>query len=171
MKLIEFIVAALVGCHVFGAIAMLVREWWLFRKSKIRARKNAEPPKTEPQKVEPPKYSEEVEKVKRDVELAAEIRRILAKATIRHVEGDYDFDVKRLTAAEYQLLLNYAKSRKNELDSYVELCNKISEEPEADCSEEMKLIYGNIGLLELLNSSRLNLTKHIVGNGGNNEQR
>lgn len=151
MKLIEFIVAALVWCHVFGAIAMLVREWWLFRKSKIRARKNAEPPKTEPQKVEPPKYSEEFEKVKHDVELAAEICRILAKATIRHVEGDYDFDAKRLTAAEYQLLLNYAKSRKNELDSYVELCNKISEEPEADCSEEMKLIYGNIGLLEWAN--------------------
>lgn len=149
MKLIEFIVAALVGCNVFGAIAMLVREWWLFRKSKIRARKIAEPPKTEPQKVEPPKYSEEVEKVKRDVELAAEIRRILAKSTVRHGEGDYEFDANKLTAGEYQLLLNYAKSRKKELDSYVELCNKISEEPEADCSEEMKLIYGNIGLIEL----------------------
>ena len=84
MKLIGFIVAALVGCHVFGAIAMLVREWWLFRKAKVRTRKIAEPPKTEPQKVEPPKYSEEIEKVKRDVELAAEIRRILAKSTVRH---------------------------------------------------------------------------------------
>ena len=149
MKLIEFIVAALVGCHVFGAIAMLVREWWLFRKSKVRARKIAEPPKTVPQKVEPPKYSEEIEKVKRDVELAAEIRRILAKSTVRHGEGDYEFDANKLTASEYQLLLNYAKERKKELDSYVDLCNKISEEPEADCSEEMKLINGNIGLIEL----------------------
>lgn len=149
MKLIEFIVAALVGCHVFGAIAMLVREWWLFRKSKVRARKIAEPSKTEPQKVEPPKYSEEIEKVKRDVELAAEIRRILAKSTVRHGEGDYEFDANKLTASEYQLLLNYAKERKKELDSYVDLCNKISDEPEADCSEEMKLIYGHVGLIEL----------------------
>lgn len=149
MKLIEFIVAALVGCHVFGAIAMLVREWWLFRKAKVRARKIAEPPKTEPQKVEPPKYSEEIEKVKRDVELAAEIRRILAKSTVRHGEWDYEFDANKLTASEYQLLLNYAKERKKELDSYVDMCNKISDEPEADCSEEMKLIYGNVGLIEL----------------------
>lgn len=29
------------------------------------------------------------------------------------------------------------------------MCNKISDEPEADCSEEMKLIYGNVGLIEL----------------------
>ncbi len=89
MKLIGFIVTALVCCHVVGAIAMLVREWWLFRKSKVRARKITEPPKTEPQKVEPPKYSEDIEKVKRDVELAAEIRRILAKSTIRYGEGEY----------------------------------------------------------------------------------
>lgn len=149
MKLIEFIVTALVGCHVFGAIAMLVREWWLFRKSKVRTRKIAETPKTEPQKVEPPKYSEEIEKVKRDVELAAEIRRILAKSTVRHGEGEYEFDANKLTASEYQLLLNYAKERKKELDSYVDMCNKISDEPEADCSEEMKLIYGNVGLVEL----------------------
>lgn len=149
MKLIEFIVTALVGCHVFGAIAMLVREWWLFRKSKVRTRKIAEPPKTEPQKVEHPKYSEEIEKVKRDVELAAEIRRILAKSTVRHGEGEYEFDANKLTASEYQLLLNYAKERKKELDSYVDMCNKISDEPEADCSEEMKLIYGNVGLVEL----------------------
>lgn len=128
---------------------MLIREWWVFRTAKIRARKIPEQPKTEPQKVEPPKYSEEVEKVKRDVELAAEIRRILAKSTVRHGVGEYKFDANKLTAGEYQLLLNYAKSRKKELDSYVELCNKISEEPEADCSEEMKLIYGNIGLIEL----------------------
>lgn len=149
MKLIGFIVAALVGCHVVGAIAMLVREWWLFRKSKVRTRKITEPPKTEPQKVEPPKYSEDIEKVKRDVELAAEIRRILAKSTIRYGEGEYEFDANKLTASEYQLLLNYAKERKKELDSYVDLCNKISDEPEADCSEEMKLIYGNVGLVEL----------------------
>lgn len=149
MKLIGFIVAALVGCHVFGAIAMLVREWWLFRKAKVRTRKIAEPPKTEPQKVEPPKYSEEIEKVKRDIELAAEIRRILAKSTVRHGEGDYEFDANKLTASEYQLLLNYTKERKKELDSYVDMCNKISDEPEADCSEEMKLIYGNVGLIEL----------------------
>ena len=149
MKLIGFIVTALVGCHVVGAIAMLVREWWLFRKSNVRARKITEPPKTEPQKVEPPKYSEDIEKVKRDVELAAEIRRILAKSTIRYGEGEYEFDANKLTASEYQLLLNYAKERKKELDSYVDLCNKISDEPEADCSEEMKLIYGNVGLVEL----------------------
>ncbi len=149
MKLIGFIVTALVGCHVVGAIAMLVREWWLFRKSKVRTRKITEPPKTEPQKVEPPKYSEDIEKVKRDVELAAEIRRILAKSTIRYGEGEYEFDANKLTASEYQLLLNYAKERKKELDSYVDLCNKISDEPEADCSEEMKLIYGNVGLVEL----------------------
>lgn len=149
MKLIGFIVTALVVCHVVGAIAMLVREWWLFRKSNVRARKITEPPKTEPQKVEPPKYSEDIEKVKRDVELAAEIRRILAKSTIRYGEGEYEFDANKLTASEYQLLLNYAKERKKELDSYVDLCNKISDEPEADCSEEMKLIYGNVGLVEL----------------------
>ena len=149
MKLIGFIVTALVGCHVVGAIAMLVREWWLFRKSKVRTRKITEPPKTEPQKVEPPKYSEDIEKVKRDVELAAEIRRILAKSTISYGEGEYEFDANKLTASEYQLLLNYAKERKKELDSYVDLCNKISDEPEADCSEEMKLIYGNVGLVEL----------------------
>lgn len=149
MKLIGFIVTALVCCHVVGAIAMLVREWWLFRKSNVRARKITEPPKTEPQKVEPPKYSEDIEKVKRDVELAAEIRRILAKSTIRYGEGEYEFDANKLTASEYQLLLNYAKERKKELDSYVDLCNKISDEPEADCSEEMKLIYGNVGLVEL----------------------
>ena len=149
MKLIGFIVTALVGCHVVGAIAMLVREWWLFRKSKVRTRKITEPTKTEPQKVEPPKYSEDIEKVKRDVELAAEIRRILAKSTIRYGEGEYEFDANKLTASEYQLLLNYAKERKKELDSYVDMCNKISDEPEADCSEEMKLIYGNVGLVEL----------------------
>lgn len=149
MKSIIFVVGIIVSMHVFGFIAMLIREWWVFRKSKIRARKIPVQPKTEQQKVEPPKYSEEVEKVKRDVELAAEIRRILAKSTVRHGEGEYKFDANKLTAGEYQLLLNYAKSRKKELDSYVELCNKISEEPEADCSEEMKLIYGNIGLIEL----------------------
>lgn len=171
MKLIGFIVAALVVCHVFGAIAMLVREWWLFRKSKVRSRKIVEPPKTEPQKVEPPKYSDEIEKVKRDVELAAEIRRILAKSTVRHDEGDYEFDANKLTASEYQLLLNYAKERKKQLDSYVDLCNKISEEPEADCSEEMKLIYGNIDLIELAKFVDAFSNKHIVGNGGKNEQR
>lgn len=149
MKVIEFIVAGIVGLHIMGGLAMFVREWWLFRKSKVRARKIAEPPKTEPQKVDPPKYSEEIEKVKRDVELAAEIRRILAKSTVRHGEGEYEFDANKLTASEYQLLLNYARERKKELDSYVGLCNKISDEPEADCSEEMKLIYGNIGLIEL----------------------
>lgn len=106
-------------------------------------------PRLNPQKVEPPKYSEDIEKVKRDVELAAEIRRILAKSTIRYGEGEYEFDANKLTASEYQLLLNYAKERKKELDSYVDLCNKISDEPEADCSEEMKLIYGNVGLVEL----------------------
>lgn len=171
MKLIGFIVTALVGCHVVGAIAMLVREWWLFRKSKVRARKITEPPKTEPQKVEPPKYSEDIEKVKRDVELAAEIRRILAKSTIRYGEGEYEFDANKLTASEYQLLLNYAKERKKELDSYVDLCNKISDEPEADCSEEMKLIYGNIDLIELAKFVDAFSNKHIVGNGGKNEQR
>ena len=197
MNLIGFIVTALVGCHVVGAIAMLVREWWLFRKSKVRARKiteppktepqkveppkysediekvkrDVEPPKTEPQKVEPPKYSDEIEKVKRDVELAAEIRRILAKSTVRHDEGDYEFDANKLTASEYQLLLNYAKERKKELDSYVDLCNKISDEPEADCSEEMKLIYGNIDLIELAKFVDAFSNKHIVGNGGKNEQR
>lgn len=149
MKSIIFVVGIIISMHVFGFIAMLIREWWVFRKAKIRGRKIPEQPKTDPQKVEPPKYSEEVEKVKRDVELAAEIRRILAKSTVRHGEGEYKFDANKLTAGEYQLLLNYAKSRKKELDSYVELCNKISEEPEADCSEEMKLIYGNIGLIEL----------------------
>lgn len=149
LKVIEFIVTGIVGLHIMGGLAMLVREWWLFRKAKTRARKIAEPHKTEPQKVEPPKYSKEVEKVKRDVELAAEIRRILAKSTVRVGDGEFDFDANKLTAAEYQLLLNYAKSRKKELDSYVELCNQISDEPEADCSEEMKLIYGNIGLIEL----------------------
>lgn len=149
MKSIIFVVGIIVSMHVFGLIAMLIREWWVFRKAKIRARKIPEQPKTEPQKVEPPKYSEEVEKVKRDVELAAEIRSILAKSTVRHGEGEYEFDANKLTAGEYQLLLKYAKSRKKELDSYVELCNRISEEPEADCSEEMKLIYGNIGLIEL----------------------
>ena len=149
LKVIKFIIAGIVGLHIMGGLAMFVREWWLFRKSKVRARKIAEPHKTEPQKVEPPKYSEEIEKVKRDVELAAEIRRILAKSTVRHGEGDYEFDANKLTASEYQLLLNYAKERKKELDSYVDMCNKISDEPEADCSEEMKLIYGNVGLIEL----------------------
>lgn len=171
MKLIGFIVTALVGCHVVVAIAMLVREWWLFRKSNVRARKITEPPKTEPQKVEPPKYSEDIEKVKRDVELAAEIRRILAKSTIRYGEGEYEFDANKLTASEYQLLLNYAKERKKELDSYVDLCNKISDDPEADCSEEMKLIYGNIDLIELAKFVDAFSNKHIVGNGGKNEQR
>ena len=144
LKVIKFIIIGIVGLHIMGGLAMFVREWWLFRKSKVRARKIAEPHKTEP-----PKYSEEIEKVKRDVELAAEIRRILAKSTIRYGEGEYEFDANKLTASEYQLLLNYAKERKKKLDSYVDLCNKISDEPEADCSEEMKLIYGNVGLVEL----------------------
>lgn len=149
LKVIKFIITGIVGLHIMGGLAMFVREWWLFRKSKVRTRKIAEPHKTEPQKVKPPKYSKEIEKVKRDVEVAAEIRRILAKSTIRYGEGEYEFDANKLTASEYQLLLNYAKERKKKLDSYVDLCNKISDEPEADCSEEMKLIYGNVGLVEL----------------------
>ena len=109
LKVIKFIITGIVGLHIMGGLAMFVREWWLFRKSKVRARKITEPTKTEPQKVEPPKYSEDIEKVKRDVELAAEIRRILAKSTIRYGEGEYEFDANKLTASEYQLLLNYAK--------------------------------------------------------------
>lgn len=74
LKVIKFIITGIVGLHIMGGLAMFVREWWLFRKSKVRARKIAEPHKTEPQKVKPPKYSEEIEKVKRDV-----------GATVRHI--------------------------------------------------------------------------------------
>ncbi len=39
MKVIEFIVAGIVGLHIMGGLAMFVREWWLFRKAKARFQK------------------------------------------------------------------------------------------------------------------------------------
>lgn len=48
LKVIKFIITGIVGLHIMGGLAMFVREWWLFRKSKVRARKIAEPHKTEP---------------------------------------------------------------------------------------------------------------------------
>lgn len=140
MKIIEIIVAFIVGSHILGAAFMFVREWWLFRKAKKRAIKKAELPKPE---VKPSMAQLEVE----------EIRRILLKATTRNVvndeETDYEFDVNRLTKDEYNLLIEYVRSRKKELDSYVDLCNKISDEPLADCSKDMKEIFGLIDVEKL----------------------
>lgn len=152
MSLFEVIVYSLGIFPLLLVLGMIAREWWVFRKNRVKgsAKPKVEPPTPVLPKAEPAKPdSDDIAKKKYEVELAAEIRSILAKATVRQGEGEYDFDANKLTAAEYQLLVNYAKARKKELDSYVELCNKISEEPEADCSEEMKLIYGNIGLIEL----------------------
>lgn len=152
MSLFEVIVYSLGMFPLLLVLGMIAREWWVFRKNRVKgnSKSKVEPPTPVLPKAEPAKPdSDDIAKKKYEVELAAEIRRILAKSTVRQGEGEYDFDVNKLTAAEYQLLVNYARARKKELDSYVELCNKISEEPEADCSEEMKLIYGNIGLIEL----------------------
>lgn len=152
MSLFEVIVYSLGIFPMLLVIGMIAREWWVFRKNKVKGSSKAkgEPPTPVLPKAEPAKSDvDDIAKKKREVELAAEIRSILAKSITRQGEGEYDFDANKLTAAEYQLLLNYAKSRKEELNSYVEMCNKISDEPEADCSEEMKLIYGNIGLIEL----------------------
>ena len=152
MSLFEVIVYSLGIFPMLLVLGMIAREWWVFRKNRG---KGSSKTKDEPHtpvlpKAEPAKSDvADIAKKKREVELAAEIRSILAKSVTRQGEGEYDFDANKLTAAEYQLLVNYAKSRKEELNSYVEMCNKISEEPEADCSEEMKLIYGNIGLIEL----------------------
>ena len=174
MSLFEVIVYSLGMFPMLIVLGMIAREWWVFRKNRVKgsSKPKVEQPKPVLPKAEPAKSdSDDIAKKKRDVELAAEIRRILAKSVTRQGEGEYDFDANKLTAAEYQLLLNYAKSRKEELDSYVELCNQISEEPEADCSEEMKLIYGNIGLIELGKFVEAFSNKHIVDNGGKNEQR
>lgn len=152
MSLFEVIVYSLGMFPMLLVLGMIAREWRVFRKNRVKgsSKPKVEPPTPVLPKAEPAKSDvDDIAKKKREVELAAEIRRILSKSITRQGEGEYDFDANKLTAAEYQLLLNYAKSRKEELDSYVELCNKISEEPEADCSEEMKLIYGNIGLIEL----------------------
>ena len=152
MSLFEVIVYSLGMFPMLLVLGMITREWWVFRKNRVKGstKPKVEPPTPVLPKAEPAKSDvDDIAKKKREVELAADIRRILAKSITRQGEGEYDFDANKLTAAEYQLLLNYAKSRKKELDSYVELCNKISEEPEADCSEEMKLIYGNISLIEL----------------------
>lgn len=152
MSLFEVIVYSVGIFPMLLVFGMLAREWWVFRKNRV---KGSSKTKGEPHTPVLPKAElaksdfDDIAKKKREVELAAEIRSILAKSITRQGEGEYDFDANKLTAAEYQLLLNYAKSRKEELNSYVEMCNKISEEPEADCSEEMKLIYGNIGLTEL----------------------
>lgn len=152
MSLFEVIVYSLGIFPMLLAIGMIAREWWVLRKNRVKgsSKPKVEPPAPVLPKAEPAKPDfDDIEKKKREVELAAEIRRILAKATVRLDEGEYDFDGKKLTAAEYQLLVNYAKARKKELDSYVELCNKISEEPEADCSEELKIIYEPLSLLKL----------------------
>ena len=152
MSLFEVIVYSLGMFPMLLAIGMIAREWWVFRKNRVKgsSKPKVEPPAPVLPKAEPAKPDfDDIEKKKREVELAAEIRSILAKATVRLDEGEYDFDAKKLTASEYHLLLNYAKTRKKELDSYVELCKKISEEPEADCSEELKIIYEPISLLKL----------------------
>jgi hypothetical protein len=152
MSLFEVIVYSVGIFPMLLVIGMIAREWWVFRKNRVKgsSKTNGEPPTPVLPKAELAKSDfDDVAKKKREVELAAEIRSILAKSVTRQGEGEYEFDANKLTAAEYQLLVNYAKSRKEELNSYVEMCNKISEEPEADCSEEMKLIYGNIGLIEL----------------------
>lgn len=153
MSLFEVIVYSLGMFPMLLVLGMIAREWWVFRKNKVKgsSKPKVEPPTPVLPKAEPAKSdSDDIAKKKHDVELAAEIRSILAKSITRHGEGEYDFDANKLTAAEYQLLVNYAKARKKELDSYVELCNKISEEPEADCSEELKIIYEPIGLLKLV---------------------
>ena len=152
MSLFEVIVYSLGMFPMLLVLGMIAREWWVFRKNRVKGspKTKVEPPKPVLPKAEPAKSDvDDVAKKKREVELAAEIRSILAKSIVRQGEGEYDFDANKLTAAEYQLLVNYAKARKKELDSYVELCNKISEEPEADCSEELKIIYEPIGLLKL----------------------
>ena len=174
MSLFGVIVYSLGIFPMLLILGMIAREWWVFRKNRVKGSSNTkgETPTPVLPKAEPAKSDfDDIAKKKREVELAAEIRSILAKSVTRHGEGEYDFDANKLTAAEYQLLVNYAKSRKEELDSYVELCNKISEEPEADCSEEMKLIYGNIDLIELAKFVDAFSNKHIVDNGGKNEQR
>lgn len=141
MKIIEVIVAFIVGSHILGAAFMFIREWWLFRKAKKRTIKKAEISK--PEQAKPSMAQLEVE----------EIRRILLKATTRNVvndeETDYEFDVTRLTKDEYNLLIEYARSRKKELDSYVDLCNKISDEPLADCSKDMQEVFGIIDISTL----------------------
>ena len=153
MSLFEVIVYSLGMFPMLLVLGMIAREWWVFRKNRVKrsSKTKGEPPKPVLPKAEPAKSDfDDIAKKKREVELAAEIRSILAKSVTRQGEGEYDFDANKLTSAEYQLLLNYAKSRKEELDSYVELCNKISEEPEADCSEELKIIYEPISLLKLV---------------------
>lgn len=152
MSLFEVIVYSVGIFPMLLVLGMIAREWWVFRKNRVKgsSKPKVEPPTPVLPKAEPAKSDvDDIAKKKREVELAAEIRSILAKSITRQGEGEYDFDAKKLTASEYQLLLNYAKERKKELDSYVDMCNKISDEPEADCSEEMKLIYGNVGLVEL----------------------
>ena len=174
MSLFGVIVYSLGIFPMLLVLGMIAREWWVFRKNRVKgnSKTKGETPTPVLPKAEQAKSDfDDIATKKREVELAAEIRRILAKSVTRQGEGEYDFDANKLTAAEYQLLVNYAKSGKEELDSYVELCNKISEEPEADCSEEMKLIYGNIDLIELAKFVDAFSNKHIVGNGGKNEQR
>ena len=145
MKIIEAIVAFIVGSHILMAAFMFIREWWLFRKAKKRTIKKVELPKpvVKPEQAKPSMAQLEVE----------EIRRILLKDTTRNVvndeETDYEFDVNRLTKDEYNLLIEYARSRKKELDSYVDLCNKISDEPLADCSKDMKEVFGIIDISKL----------------------
>lgn len=135
MTPIIFIVCLIVSIHVFGFIAMLIREWWVFRKAK-----NAKKEKTDAMYQLHSK--EEWNASKKRVEARDQLIKILSKATINQGEGNYDFNLSNLSADEFKILKAYAIARKKELDSYLDLCNAISNEPEADCTQDLKDIYG-----------------------------
>lgn len=143
MKSIILIVGFIVSMLVFGFIAMLIREWWVFRKAKkFRKAKN--------EAMYQLHSKEEWDASKKRVEARDQLIEILRKATTNHGDGNYDFNLSNLTADEFTILKAYAIARHNELDSYLALCNKISNEPEADCTQDLKDIYGfNVaGLLD-----------------------
>ena len=122
MKSIILIVGFIVSMHVFGFIAMFIREWWVFRKAKKFTKAK----------------NEAMYQLHSKEEWDASEKRVEA----RHGEGNYDFNLSNLTADEFKILKAYAIARKKELDSYLDLCNNISNEPEADCTQDLKDIYG-----------------------------
>lgn len=135
MKPIILIVGIIVSMHVFGLIAILIREWWVFRKAK-KAKKEKNDAMYQLHS------KEEWDASKKRVEARDQLIKILSKATTNHGEGNYDFNLSNLSADEFKILKAYAIARKKELDSYLDLCNAISNEPEADCTQDLKDIYG-----------------------------
>lgn len=150
MKSIIFIVGIIVSMHVFGFIGILIREWWVFRKAKkFKKAKN--------EAMYQLHSKEEWDASKKRVEERDQLIKILRKATTNHGEGNYDFNLSNLSEDEFKILKAYAIARKKELDSYIDLCNTISNEPEADCTQDLKDIYGFdvAGLLDYVCSKQV----------------